>query len=212
MSRPTAVDVYEFLEGYGITNDVISAYWIEKRIDGLIIPWIEKHTRLSFDSEKEVIEYLSGNGQEILTLSRKPVNELVSINYVSSYDTTLNIVESVELDSEEGILIKKSSIVEGVMSTVFPKGNKNIKVIYKYGYDDFIDNNEVLVDIKEAIIYMTAKRVLVQVGARTGGGSISSQAWSRNFGNRGKYNDMLNALDADAYEILKPYMTGVVGT
>ena len=214
MSRPTAVDVLEYLEGYGITKDVISVPWIEKRLDNLIMPWIEKHTRIAFDEEKEIIEYLSGNGKEILMLSKKPVNEIVSLTYVSSADLVPNLMESVELNGKDGIVIRKAVATEGMKTTVFVKGNKNIKITYKYGYDNFIDteNTKVLNDVKEAIIYMGAKQVLIQIGARTGGGSISSQAWSRNFGTRGKYNDIINNLDMMAYEILKPYMTGVISS
>jgi hypothetical protein len=214
MSRPTAIDVLEYLEGYGITKEIISIIWIEKRIDNLIMPWVERHTRIVFDEEKEITEYLSGNGKEILVLSKKPVNEIVSLAYISSADIIPNLSESVELNNEDGIIIKKAIVTEGNTTDLFIKGNKNIKVTYKYGYDNFIDtvNNKILEDVKEAIVYMAVKQVLIQIGARTGGGSISSQAWSRNFGSRGKYTDIINNLDMMAYEILKPYMTGVVGT
>jgi hypothetical protein len=211
--KPTALDIINYLEGYGISSSIISDDWIEKRRDNLVIPWITKHTRLDFESEKEITEYLSGNGKEILVLSKKPVNEIINFTYVSGGDTLINLSESIELDQAEGIIIKKVLMSEGDIKSVFPKGNKNIKVTYKYGTENFIDSesNE-LVDIKEAIIYMTCKQILIQIGARTGGGSLSVEAHSRNYGTRGKYTDIINNLDQMSYEILRPYFTGVVGT
>lgn len=214
MSKPTAIDVIEFLEGYGISNDIISVGWIDKRIDNLIIPWIENHTRLNFSKESEYIEYLSGNGLDILTLSRKPINNLISLEYVITEGTLFNLITLVELNKQDGILIAKANPLEGQFNHVFQKGNKNIKVIYTAGYNDFIDieNNKIIEDIREAIIYLTAKQVLIQVGSRTGGGSLGVQSHSRNYGARGKYTDFINHIDMMAYEILKNYFTGVVGT
>jgi hypothetical protein len=211
--KPTALDIINYLEGYGISSSIISDDWIEKRRDNLVIPWITKHTRLDFEDEKEITEYLSGNGKEILVLSKKPVNEIINFTYVSGGDTLINLSESIELDQAEGIIIKKVLMSEGDIKSVFPKGNKNIKITYKYGTENFIDSesNE-LVDIKEAIIYMTCKQILIQIGARTGGGSLSVEAHSRNYGTRGKYTDIINNLDQMSYEILRPYFTGVVGT
>jgi len=211
--KPTALDIINYLEGYGISSSIISDDWIEKRRDNLVIPWITKHTRLDFEDEKEITEYLSGNGKEILVLSKKPVNEIINFTYVSGGDTLINLSESIELNQAEGVIIKKVLMSEGDIKSVFPKGNKNIKITYKYGTENFIDSesNE-LVDIKEAIIYMTCKQILIQIGARTGGGSLSVEAHSRNYGTRGKYTDIINNLDQMSYEILRPYFTGVVGT
>lgn len=212
--RPTSQDVYKFLEGYGIEEDVISSGWIDNRIGNFIIPWIERHTRMSYEGEKEYTEYLSGTGKEVLVLSRKPVNSIVSLTYISGMDTISNLVEAIKLDKKSGIIIKRALRIEGNFISIFPKGNKNILVTYKYGYEDFTDpdTSEVFTDVKEAIIYMAAKQVLIKVGARTGGGSISTQAWSRNFGSRGKYTDIINNLDQMAYEILRGHWTGVIAT
>lgn len=214
--EPTAIistqEIYDYLEGYGIDTDVISSKWVAKRITNIIVPWINTHTRLNFNSEEEITEYLSGTGLETLQLSRAPINELVSLTYVNTIEVVGNIVNTVVLDNEHGILIAKTNPNEGVFNRVFRKGNKNIKVVYKVGYNNFIDNdgNEI-VDIKEAIVYMACKQVLIQIGARTGGGALSQQAWSRNYGPRGKYNDIINDLDMMAHAIIRKYMTGVVG-
>lgn len=209
MAKPTSNDIYTFLEGYGIDNTVISETWIESRINNLIIPWIQKKTRLSFSSEETKTEYISGTGNNILQLSRAPINELVSLAYLNSSDIVSNLIDAVEVDLETGTLIMKGIISEGKRQGVFYKGNKNIKVSYKVGYDDFVDGTEI-VDVKEAVINMAAKQVLIFVGARTGGGSLSTEGFSRNYGKRGKFNDVLNQLDMNAYAILKDYFVGVV--
>lgn len=214
MGVPTEREIKQVLEGYGLTKDVISDDWIQQRRDNFIIPWIEKKTRLSFISEKEYTEYLSGTGKNILILSRKPVNSLVSLTYVSGLETVSNLASGMELAGEDGIIIKRAINIEGNYISIFPKGNKNIKVTYKYGFNDFLDpaTSTTLNDIKEAIKFMVAKQILIQIGARTGGGNVSTQAWSRDFGPRGKYTDIINNLDSMAYEILSNYWTGVVGT
>ena len=210
MAKPTSSDVYLFLEGYGVTNSVITEGWINNRIDNLIIPWIQRKTRLSFISEETKIEYISGTGNNILQLSRAPINELVSLAYLRSADVVSNLVDAVEVDLETGTLIMKGLITEGKRQGIFRKGNKNIKVSYKVGYDDFVDGDEI-VDVKEAVICMAAKQVLIFIGARTGGGSLSTEGFSRNFGNRGKYTDIINQLDMNAYSILNNYFkSGVV--
>jgi hypothetical protein len=211
MALPSAQDVYDFLDGYGIDSSLISDTWIENRRDNLIIPWIENHTRLNFSEETEYTEYLSGNGKSILILSRRPINELISLEYVGVADGSLSTI--IEIDYNSGILILKANLQEGIFNNNFQKGEKNIKVVYKAGYNDFLDprTNKVANDVKEAIIMMLAKNVLIIIGSRTGGGALSVQSHSRNYGARGKYTDIINNLDMMAYEILKCYSTGVIG-
>ena len=66
-------------------------------------------------------------------------------------------------------------------------------------------------DLKRAVIKLCAESALGFVGARTGGGSITVQGFSRNFGNRGKYQDIRNDLSRQAWAVIKKYMTSVVG-
>lgn len=214
MPIPDSQDVYSYLEGYGISKTNISPTWIQKRISNLVIPWIEGKTRLVFDAEKEVTEYLSGTGKEILMLSKRPVNSITSIRYVRSTGAVTDLTNSIELSKEEGMIISRNNPSEGQYLNMFEKGNKNIAVTYKYGQNDFVDpnNNRESVDIKEAIVYISVKQVLIQMGARTGGGSLTVQAHGRNYGGRGKYTDIINNLDMMAYEILKRYFTGVAGS
>ncbi len=210
---PGPCDVYDLLEGYCITNTVVSEEWISSRMYRTVIPWITKRTGLSLGEEKTITEYYSGNGTGIMILNRKPINEITGLEYVSfADDAVANLIQSVELIKAEGILISRRRLLESTDPTTFVKGTNNIKVTYKYGLTNLVDSdgNEAL-DIGEAIISMTAAKVLSFLGARTGGGSPSIQAYSRSFGNRGKYTDIINILERDAYAILSNYFTHTVG-
>lgn len=210
---PGPCDVYGLLEGYCIDNTVISEEWISSRMYRTVIPWIEKRTNLSLGEEKAITEYYSGNGGALLILNRRPINEITALAYVSFADeTTGNLINSVELIKAEGILVSRRRLMESTDPTTFVRGTNNIKITYKYGFNNLVDpdGNEAL-DISEAIIYMTAARALAFIGARTGGGSLSVQQYSRNFGQRGKYGDIITTLERDAYGILQGYFPHVVG-
>lgn len=212
MPIPVAQDVYDYLENYCIDNTIISEDWIDKRITRQILPYIERITRLNFQAIQTVTEYQSGNGRNLLYLDRRPVISIEQVTFTTVIDDTSNFVDSVELVPEEGIVIATGKPAEGLPRSVWPKGNYNIKVTYTYGYNDFTDSETgELVDIKEAIICMAAKKVLTQVGARTGGGNTGGQQWSRSFGKRGKYTEMLQECDQTALAILRQYKTSVVG-
>ena len=182
-------------------------HWISQRRDRRVIPHIERVTGQTITQVSTFEEYLSGNGGSILLLSRRPIIELVNLTYtnIPAETQTGNLLLSVELVREEGILKSKANFNEGSFDPVFPNGIYNIKARYTYGYTDCPD------DLCEAITIMTAKRVLVQIGSRTGGGALSTEGYSRNFGDRGKYNDVLNLMDQDAYDLLRPYKSAVVG-
>ena len=206
MAAPTATDVREFLEGYGISTSILSDTWIENRMFNSIIPHVRNKTGLTFDGEQNVTEYLSGNGESILMLSSPNVTSIVSIDYVLGGDVYSNIsLAGVEL-LEGGVLKAISNVTEGGSSTLFRKGNRNVKIVYKTGYADYPD------DIKEAIVMLTCEFVLGFVGARTGGGALTVEGFSRNFGKRGKYQDIRNDLKRQAYSLLYKYMSNVVGS
>lgn len=206
MALPTATDVRDFLEGYEISTTVLTDPWIERKLTNVIIPFVERLIGRSAEGSESVVEYLSGNGKSILLLSRKDVVSLTSLEYVTGgdFDTTIGL-SGVRLIPNQGMIKSVSNITEGGYSTLFAKGIKNIKVTYTVG-STTIEN-----DLKEAIIMLCAESILGFVGARTGGGSITVQGFSRNFGNRGKYQDIRNDLKREARAILKKYMTGVVG-
>jgi len=107
MSKPTAQEVRDLLEGYGITASVLSDKWIEDCRDEEIIPHVNEITRMDFETEQEVTEYYNGNGQNALILNRRPVNEIVSITYVDELVIN-NLIDSIVLIGAEGIVKARS--------------------------------------------------------------------------------------------------------
>jgi hypothetical protein len=207
MAAPTPTSVRDLLEGYGITTDVLTDAWITARMTNFIIPAVENITRQKFDGITSVTEYHSGTGKNTLFLDRRPIVAVTEIAYVLGGNTQriLNLA-MIETVANQGILKAKTNYDEAFLLPLFAKGEYNIKVTYNYGYADYP------ADIAEAVIYLTAEVALGQIGARTGGGSISLQGWGRNFGDRGRYTDIRNDLARMAHSILSKYSTRVVGS
>lgn len=206
---PTAQEIYDFLECYGIGESQLSIDWIEKRRDNYIIPYIERKIRCSLSSEETIIEYCNGTGNDIIMIGKRTATEVISIQYVAGGDfhTDMNMLNFILISSQGVIKAKyrQSSILP--RRVAFPKGNRNIKITYKAGYTDLTLPE----DLKEAIIYFIAEKALGFIGARTGGGSLSMQSFSRNYGNRGKYTDIRNELARDGHAIIKNHTTSVGG-
>jgi len=208
MSVPSVKDIRDYLECYGIDKSTLSDAWIEARRDNFIVPYVEKITRQSFRGVQTVTEFYSGNGGNILSLNRRPFIAVTSIQYVlggnNIYFINLNTIEQI---TAEGILKSKINYDESSWYLpVFAKGEKNLKVTYTYGYADYP------ADVAEAVIYLTAYQVLNFVGARTGGGSVGIQAYSRTYGTYGKYTDIMRHLSTDAHALLRKYMSSSVGS
>lgn len=207
MALPTAKDVRDLLEGYGIDGQKLSDKWIETRMTRFILPQIEKMTRQSFNAIATVTEYYNGNGSNILVLHRRPIVEIISVTYVLGSNVQGFIdLSRIEKILSEGILKSKANYDETYMLPIFAKGKRNIKVVYKYGWTNPPD------DISEAILYLSAEQALGFVGARTGGGSLGVHAYNRNFGPRGKYQDIRNDFARQAHAILSKYITRVSGS
>jgi hypothetical protein len=205
MALPVAADIRNFLEGYDITSSVLSDDWINRQITNFIIPQIEKIIRSSMSIVATKSEYISGNGEKVLLLNRKPIISVTEVKYISAFQNVVALIQGIEVDATNGILIMKGIPIEGVTASYFAKGNKNIKVTYTYGVGE-----QVL--LKDAIVKLAAKMALVQIGARTGGGSLSVQAFNRNYGNRGMYTDLINNLDMEAFGAISNWMAAVQGS
>lgn len=207
MAAPTANEIRaSFLTDYGISVSVLSDTWIEDERDYIVIPFVERITGMKFTGEENITEYLSGTGEGLLMLSRKNVTELVSLAYVAGGDIDSSIgLGGVQL-LNGGIIKAVSNITEGGTTTLFRRGNRNIKVVYKVGESDYPN------EIKRAISYLVAESALGYVGAATGGGSINVQGFGRNFGERGKFQDARNDYKRRAMFILNSYKTHVVGS
>ena len=48
MSAPTANEIKLFLEGYGVTETVLTNDWLELRRDRFVIPYVQKYTGINF--------------------------------------------------------------------------------------------------------------------------------------------------------------------
>lgn len=204
--EPTATEIRTFLEGYGITTAVLGDTWIEENRDGLVIPQVECIIGYPITAVTPVVEILSGTGKDILMLSSRPVISVTKIEYVMGGDDEFPLnISNLQLLSEEGIIKAKSNMLNYPRTFVFMKGEKNIKVTYTVGWTSLPAN------LKLAIKMLCAEQILGFVGARTGGGSISTQGHSRNYGNRGKYQDIRNDLKRQAGCIIGKYTTGIVG-
>lgn len=206
MAIPTAEEIREFLEGYNVTHTILKDSWINLRITKSIVPFVENVIERKVNSIDQHEEYVSGTGKDIVILSKKPIIDLISIEYVygENYESSIGLA-GVEVLKNEGMLKAIANWSEGGYDSVFRKGNKNIKVVYTVGFSDVPD------DIHEAIIYLSCEQILGFIGARTGGGSLTVQGFSRNFGDRGKYQDIRNDLKRQGMSLLRKYMTGVIG-
>lgn len=186
----------------------LSDDWLIQRRDNYVIPAMENHIGTSFSEVKEVTEYYSGNGSTLLILDRRPVIEVTGISYTSipADLETGNLLQSILLIGEQGILKSKINFNESTYTPVFAKGKNNLKITYTYGYSNLP------ADLCDVISYWVSKLALIHIGSRTGGGSLSGQNWSRQFGQRGKYTDVINELDGMIYTILRKYTSAVVGS
>lgn len=206
MPKPTCNDVREYLEDYDIDSGELSDKWITKRIDYSIIPLIERAIGYPVEGITQKTDYLSGNGSGLLRLSIMPIDSLVSIAYVHGGDVSSPIgLGSIEVIKEEGLLKATTAITEGGYSTLFAKGDRNIKVVYNVGWTTIPD------DLKEAIICLTAEKVLGHIASKTGGGNVSVPGVGRTFGARGKYTELRNELLREAAGLLSKYTSPIVG-
>ena len=203
MATPTAKDVLDLLEGYNVDVQV-SENWINGKMAGLVIPWVEEKTKLSFSEISTITEYYSGNGTSLLILRRRPLVELMSISYTNVPSDQFFISPlAIQTIADEGILKAKANFNEANYVPIFARGERNIRVEYTYGFADMP------VDISHAVACLTAEKVLGHVASRTGGGNLGVQAFSRQYGNRGKFSNARDELARDGLLLLRKYMTGV---
>lgn len=210
MAKPTPDEVRDFIEGYNVSVACLSNGWIEARRDNFVIPYVERLIRFSLTENEGKVEYLDGTGTDILMLNRKNIISLTKIEYVSGGDNIYDLdINNYVLIEKQGILKARSGRNRITDSySPFPRGNKNIKITYSCGYSD----DDMPFDIKEAIIYLISEQALGFIGGRTGGGALSMQSYSRNYGNRGKFTDIRNDLTRQAMALLQPYITAVGGS
>ena len=205
VSLPTVSDIRAELEGYSITASLVSDAWITSEMNDFVIPFIEETCRTSLTSLQTVTEYYSGNGQSVLILDRRNIVELISVVIVRGADFLSFInIDAIDLVSGEGALKARTRVSEGVYFSIFPKGEKNLKITYTYG-------NALDPLLVKVIRYLTAICVLDNLEGRTGGGSLSTEGWIRNYSNMGKYGNIRKRLANRTDWALSKYRTGIVG-
>lgn len=211
MTAVTPQAVREYLSGFcGLesTDDGVTDVWISNRISNSIIPYIKSVTGYTFSGLQQFTEYYSGNGTATLTLNHAPIISLDSIELIGpTYSEIMYTLANFLVIYEQGILKWRIGQDRSFLpiSSNFPRGIKNIKVVYTAGYADLP------VDMAEAIILMAAEKVLAMVADQTGGGALSVQSWSRTWGDKGMYTNIRQKLAMEAYSIIRRYVTGVIG-
>jgi hypothetical protein len=204
MAVPTPAEIRDHLEGFNITASIISDTWIQNDLNNFIIPEWQDKTGMHLTAEQEATEYLSGNGQPLAFLSRKNVTSLVSAELVggpSDVDAGLSL-SSIILIGDRGMLKRRTGDISIGANTTWPKGTKNIKIVYKYGGD-------CPADVKQALILWSSNNILAHVANRTGGGDLSVKDWNRNYGKRGKYTHIRTQWMQQVMTVLRKYHTGV---
>jgi hypothetical protein len=185
----------------------LSDNWLVATRDSQIIPVVRRFTGLSFDGVQRITEWHSGTGSTILFLDHRPIRRVHSISMVSTPPEWERVApSSVETIPEEGILKTRFTWESSqAYSSAFPRGTDNIKIDYEYGYDN------VPPAVCRSVAMLTAAQALVMIGSRSGGGSLSVQGYSKNYGARGKYTDYINELERWADGLLRGYAMGMVG-
>jgi hypothetical protein len=203
---PSPSDVRAFLENYGILAPVVSDGWIHDVIENEIVPYVHEKCRQRFDAVETVTEYYDGTGASILVLRRRPVIEIVNLSY-TNVDSNLYYLTptAMQLLGAEGIIKAKANFNESTYTPIFWKGQRNLRVTYKVGYANCPN------DVAQAIKYFAAEALLGHVADQTGGGSLSVQNYSRDYGTRGRYSNIRNSLARRGLALLRKYMTGAIG-
>jgi len=208
MALPVPDDIWDELQGFCLTRSMFTEAFVQRKID-LAVNQVEDFTRYSVSGEKEVTELYSGIGKDRLLLNRRNITELTNIRLVSGndIDTTINL-DSVLLVSKEGLIKVRSGLSEYYNYRIFPKGNDNIQITYKYG----VAGENIPADLFTAIVYFAVIQILDQAEARTGGGQLSGQSYSRQYGNMGKWSHYRTRIANQASKIMRRYSTAVVGS
>jgi len=203
-SLPTTSEIRSELEGYNITPQVVSDAWLERNLSTKVVPQWEESTRSSVSGEIEVTEYLSGNGYDLLMLGSRQATEIVSISQIGSSDIDNSIDNSTVILIPGTGQLRRSFGDTNLGSNInWPKGKKNIKVVYKVGGVSIPD------DVKWALASWVAINALKLVSSRTGGGSLGVEGFSRDYGKVGKYSNIISQMWGDVYRTMQKYMTGV---
>lgn len=206
---PTALEIREYLEGYCLTESVISNRFVSRMRDEFVVPWMEAKIGQPLGETEQVTQILSGTGSKLLALPDRPVVSLDELSYVNVQPGAQIItLASVELIADEGLLRAKANFNEGNdLNPIFRRGKRNIRAVYTIGYA------EIPALLRTAIKAFVSEKVLANLEGRTGGGpSMNVQGWSRTFGDLGKYTNARKDLARTGFVALRSYLTGSRGS
>lgn len=199
----TPANLYAELECYGINASVLSHAWIEAKRDQFIVPWVERKTRIpvSTSTRQYTDEFYSGTGSSILMLRRRFISSVDSLQLVNGGDFSANLnVGALEIISREGILKSRRNFDESAGPAYFPRGNDNIKISYTVSVPS---------DIQDALCHAVkcflAEKALGSIASRTGGGDLSIQSFSRQFGRRGRWSHIRNDYAREGMASIKDF-------
>jgi hypothetical protein len=200
---PTVHEIREYLSGY--CTEEVDSRWVRGRRDA-VVSWMEARLGVSLTGVREYTDLVSGSGTPIIWVTRRPIIDFVSINYVRGQGELSPSKESLEVVYDEGIIrARTQSDRNRDRFWVFPSGTYNIKVTYTAGYDD------IPAALREAIMALTCEKLLGQLAARDGGGtSINVSGFGQNFGQRGRYTEARDDLARWGIDLMRQYMTGVI--
>ena len=188
-----------------MSTSIISDDWIEEDRDDNVIPLLQRRVNFNFTSEEELTRYFSGTGESTLMLDSRNITSIESMTFVNSDSVNGDIsLSTIEFISSLGILKAKGNISQGQYFTMFPKGQDNIKVTFKSG-------GSIPGDLGLALKKWVCCNMLTLIESRTGGGDISTQGWSRNFGPMGKYTNIRLNWNRQIQATIKRYSSSVVG-
>lgn len=196
----------DVLQDFGNTTIVEIEYDLLSNSISQSISYIESLLGYSITSISEITEYHSGQGTNEILLDRKNVIDILEVSFSSDSNFLTN---NQIIDSSKYFLTKFDVVKLVGKNYLFPIGKNNIKVKYTCGYNSI---NEIPIDLKLAIIYLSVYNLLsYQVGIEGGGSSLSVEGYSQSFGTEGKYTEIRKDLFRKAKNLLKKYITGVVG-
>jgi len=183
--------------------DAVTDGWLSDVRDNEVKPFLERVCRQKFDGIETVTEYYDGTGSSILALRRRPIIRVVSLSY-TNVDSNLYYLSptAMQVIADEGILKAKANFNESTYTPIFWKGQRNLRVIYQVGWATCPN------DVAQAVKYLIAEAALGHVADMTGGGSLSTNGYSKDYGKRGRYTNARNSLARRAHAILRKYMTG----
>ena len=205
-SIPDPTSIRAHLEGFcSVTTALISDTWITDERDNNVIPYVNSFCKTDISTAKSVTEYYDGNGNTVLVLNRRNITAITGIEIVRGEPFLTRIdLASVDLIPNEGLLKAKKNLNEGLYFTIFPKGDRNLKVTYTYG-------GTLSSELAMAIKKLVCVSILDNIEGRTGGGDLGVVSFNRVYGNMGKYSNVRKRLANQATAILKRNTTSVVG-